>query len=87
MWGVWIPGMAVPSMLVVNAGLAAIFGGAGLLLLTALWWSWAGDGISVPRERWPGPVRAMATLGWLLWVGGMALQLLGQFGPVGVARW
>lgn len=79
--------MAVPTMTVVNGGLAMVFVGGGLLLLTALWWSWAGDGVSVPRERWPGPIRATAMAGWLLWAGGFLLQLLGYFGQVGVASW
>jgi hypothetical protein len=87
MWGTWIPGMGVPQMLVVNGGLTAAFLGAGALLLVALWWARVGDGISVPRDRWPGSIRALATAGWLLWVGGMLVQLLGHFGMVGVATW
>jgi len=79
--------MSVPVFTVVNAGLAAVFAGAGLLLAIALWWSWAGDGISVARERWPAPIRALAMLGWALWVGGLLVQILGHFGNVGVASW
>lgn len=79
--------MDVPTMLGVNIGLLAAFAGGGLLLATALWWTRAGDGISVARDRWPGPVRAMATAGWLLWVGGLVVQVLAHFGQVGVARW
>ncbi len=79
--------MGVPMMMIVNAGLTAVFVGAGLLLLTALWWARAGDGVSVPRDRWPGPVRGLAMLGWVLWAGGLVIQILGHFGQVGVARW
>jgi hypothetical protein len=82
-----IPGMAVPVFTVVNVGLAMTFLGGGLLLLIALWWTVKGDGIEVPRSRWSAPVRLGAMAGWLLWVGGLAVQLLGQFGMVGVARW
>jgi hypothetical protein len=82
-----IPGMAVPVFAVVNVGLAMTFLGGGLLLLIALWWTLKGDGIEVPRSRWPAAVRLGAMAGWLLWVGGLAVQVLGQFGMVGVARW
>ena len=82
-----IPGMAVPVFMLVNAGLLMTFLGGGLLLLIALWWTRAGDGIEIPRQRWPVPVRFGAMAGWLLWVGGIAVQLLGHFGMVGVARW
>ena len=33
------------------------------------------------------PRASAAMAGWLLWVGGVAVQILGQFGMVGVARW
>ncbi len=79
--------MGVPKMIMVDAGLAAAFVGAGLLLLVALWWSWTGNGIAVARERWPGALRAAATVGWVLWGGGLFVQLLGHFGIVGVATW
>lgn len=82
-----IPGMAVPVFNLVNVGLAMMFLGGGVLLLVALWWARAGDGIEVPRERWSGPVRLGAMAGWLLWAGGLAVQLLGHFGMVGVATW
>jgi hypothetical protein len=82
-----IPGMAVPAFTVVNLGLAMTFLGAGLLLLVAIWWTWTGDGIEIPRQRWPRAARLGAMAGWLLWSGGFAIQLLGFFGPVGVARW
>ena len=81
------PGMAVPVFTVVNIGLAMTFLGGGLLLLLALWWSWAGDGIEVPRQRWPVLARLGGAAGWLMFVGGLAVQVLGQFGMVGVARW
>jgi hypothetical protein len=82
-----VPGMAVPIFTVVNAGLAMTFLGGGLLLLIALWWTTTGDGIEVPRQQWPASVRFGAIAGWLLWLGGLAVQVLGQFGMVGVARW
>jgi hypothetical protein len=79
--------MAVPAFTVVNVGLAMTFLGGGLLLLIALWWARASDGIEVPRRSWPAVARFGAMAGWLLWVGGFAVQLLGHFGMVGVARW
>ena len=82
-----IPGMAVPVFTVVNVGLTMTFLGGGLLLLIALWWARASDGIEIPRQRWPSLVRFGAMAGWLLWVGGLAVQILGHFGMVGVARW
>jgi hypothetical protein len=82
-----IPGMAVPVFTVVNAGLAMTFLGAGILLLIALWWARASDGVEVPRQRWPAIVRFGAMAGWLLWVGGFVVQLVGFFDQVGVARW
>ena len=75
-----VPGMAVPVFLVVNAGLAMTFLGGGLLLLIAIWWTTAGDGIEVPRQRWPASVRLGAIAGWLLWLGGLAVQVLGGEG-------
>ncbi|HEY7140845.1 MAG TPA: hypothetical protein VIE44_12135 [Methylomirabilota bacterium] len=82
-----IPGMAVPVFTVVNIGLAMTFLGGSLLLLIALWWTKVGDGIEVPRPRWPGPVRLAAMAGWLLWLGGLSVQIAGFFDRVGVARW
>ena len=82
-----IPGMAVPIFAVVNAGLAMAFLGGGLLLLIALWWTVKSDGIEIPRAQWPMPVRLGAMAGWLLWAGGLLVQVLGQFGMVGVAQW
>ncbi len=79
--------MSVPLMNPVNAGLLALFAGGLLLLAVAAWWSWAGDGIAIPRHRWPGAARAAAVGGWALFLAGIALQLLGYFGQVGVARW
>ena len=84
---VGIPGMAVPVFNLVNAGLALTFLGGGVLLLVALWWSCAGNGIEIERSRWPAAARFGAMAGWLLWLGGFAVQLLGMFGMVGVARW
>ncbi len=81
------PGMAVPVFNVVNLGLAMCFLGGGILLLVAVWWAWSGDGIEIPRPRWPAAARFGAMAGWLLWVGGLIVQVLGFFGPVGVARW
>jgi hypothetical protein len=82
-----IPGMAVPIFMVVNLGLAMTLLGGGLLLAVALWWTWASDGIEVPRQRWPNPVRFGAMVGWGLWVGGLVVQIAGMFDHVGVARW
>jgi hypothetical protein len=82
-----IPGMAVPIFSVVNLGLALTFLGGGLLLLIGLWWTVASDGVQVERARWPAAARFGAMGGWFLWVGGLALQVLGMFGMVGVARW
>jgi len=79
--------MAVPVFMVVNLGLALTFLGGGLLVIIALWWTVRGDGIEIPRRDWPAGARFGAMAGWLLWVGGLAVQLLGQFGMVGVARW
>jgi hypothetical protein len=79
--------VAVPEMMPVNAGLAAVFLGGLILLAVAAWWSWVGDGIAVPHERWPGAVRLAAAAGWALFAGGILLQLIGYFGEVGVARW
>jgi hypothetical protein len=79
--------MAVPVFTVVNVGLAMTFLGGGLLLLVALWWTRSSDGIEVPRHRWPAMVRLGAMAGWLLWIGGFAVQLVGLFDRVGVARW
>jgi hypothetical protein len=84
---VGVPGMAVPVFTMVNVGLAMTFLGAGLLLLIALWWTRASDGVEVPRQRWPAIVRFGAMAGWLLWVGGFVVQLVGFFDQVGVARW
>jgi hypothetical protein len=73
-------------MIPVNVGLAAAFLGGLILLAVAGWWSWAGDGIAVPRERWPGAVRLVALAGWGLFLGGIVLQVVGYFGVVGVAH-
>jgi hypothetical protein len=78
--------VSVHEMMPVNTGLAAQFLGGLILLAVAGWWSWAGDGIAVPRERWPGPVRLAALAGWVLFVVGIALQVVGYFVHVGVAR-
>lgn len=82
-----VPGMAVPVFMVVNVGLLMAFLGGGLLLLVALWWAAKGDGIEIPRLHWPAAARFGAIAGWLLWIGGLLIQVLGQFGMVGVARW
>ena len=77
--------MDVPVMLSVTAGLFVAITGGGILLLLAVWWSWVGDGISVPRERWPGALRLAAAAGWGLFLAGILLQLIGYFGPIGAA--
>jgi len=74
-------------MTTVNMGLGIVFAGGLILLLIAAWWSWSGDGVSIPRERWPGPVRLAALVGWGFFIGGIVAQLIGYFGKVGVARW
>jgi hypothetical protein len=63
------------------------YAGALMLLLAALWWSWAGDGIEVPRERWPAPVRLLALVGWGCFIGGLFGQVIAHVRDVGVARW
>lgn len=79
--------MGVPVMVPVDAGLAAVYLGGFLLLMVAAWWSRAGDGIAIPRERWPLAARAAALGGWGFFIGGIALQLVGYFVHVGGARW
>ncbi len=79
--------MDVPQMYGVDAGLAATSAGGGLLLLVAVWWSWTGDGIRVPRERWPALVRLTAAAGWLLFAGGLFVQLAAYVAQVGATRW
>ena len=41
----------------------------------------------MPRERWPGAVRAAALVGWALFIGGLLLQVASYLAHVGVARW
>lgn len=79
--------MAVPAMYVVDAGYTAVLIGGLMLLGLAVWWSRTGDGIEIPRERWPGPAKAAAAVGWALFGGGILIQILGHFSQVGVARW
>jgi hypothetical protein len=79
--------MGVPIMNVVNVGYAALLLGGLLLLGVAAWWSWAGDGIAVPRERWPAAIRLTALAGWALFISGIVVQLVGYFRDVGVASW
>ncbi len=78
--------MDVPLMFGVDAGYTATGVGGLLLLAVAMWWSWAGDGIEVPRERWPGAVRVAAAAGWALFVVGILVQVVSYFAHVGVAR-
>lgn len=78
--------MDVPVMIGVNAGLIAVFGGGLLLLMVAVWWSWAGDGVEWPRERWPGVARVAAIVGWCLFAGGIFLQVAAYLTEVEVAR-
>ena len=82
-----VPGMAVPIFTVVNLGLALAFMGGGVLLVIAVWWTWASDGIEIPRQHWPNAARFGAMAGWALWLGGLAVLVAGMFGHVGVARW
>lgn len=79
--------MDVPAMVLVNAGYGVMLVGGLVLLAVAAWWSWAGDGIALPRERWPVAVRAAAVAGWALFVGGVLLQLASYFAQVGVDDW
>jgi hypothetical protein len=76
----------VSPMTPVNAGLAAVVLGGLLLLSVAVWWSWTGDGLAIPRDRWPGAVRGIALAGWGLFLAGVALQVVGYFTQVGVAH-
>jgi hypothetical protein len=70
----------------VTTGLVVVILGGGVLLLVAAWWSWASDGVSVPRERWPGEIRLAAAAGWGLFLAGIVVQLVGYFGQVGLAH-
>ena len=79
--------MAVPVFTMVNAGLAMTFLGGGLLLLIALWWTLAGDGIEIPRSSVARGAAFGAMAGWLLWAGWLGVKDLGHLGMVGVARW
>ncbi len=79
--------MPVWEIVVVNTGYAGVLLGGVLLLLVAIWWSAASDGIRLPRERWPAAVRAAAVAGWGLFIGGLVVQVVGYFVQVGVARW
>ncbi|MGH7319013.1 MAG: hypothetical protein ACRELA_05220 [Candidatus Rokuibacteriota bacterium] len=82
----WAP-MAVPIFFGVARGLFFTFAGGIALLVVAAWWSWASDGISLARERWPTSVRMLALLGWGCFVGGVLGQVLALFRHVGVASW
>jgi len=80
--------MAVPIFFGVDKALFFTFAGAVALLSVAVWWSASSDGIALPRERWPLPVRFLALLGWGCWIGGLFGQVLAYFVHVGVAaRW
>jgi len=80
--------MAVPIFFGVGKALFFTFAGAIALLIVAVWWSASSDGIALPRERWPLPVRFLALLGWGCWIGGLLGQVLAYFLHVGVAaRW
>jgi hypothetical protein len=79
--------MDVGVMFGVDVAYVAMVLGGLLLLAVAMWWSWAGDGIEVARERWPGAVRLAAAAGWGLFLGGIVGQLVAYFAHIGVARW
>ena len=80
--------MGVPVFTVVNVGLAMTFLGGGLLLLVAaLVVAGPATGSRSRASAGRRPRASAALAGWLLWVGGIAVQVLGQFGMVGVARW
>ncbi len=70
----------------VTTGLILAILGGGVLLLVAAWWSWAGDGVSLPRERWPREIRLAAAAGWGLFLAGIVVQLVGYVGQVGLAN-
>jgi hypothetical protein len=79
--------MAVPIFFGVDKALGFTFIGALALLLVAVWWAVAGDGVAIPRERWPRPVRLLALLGWGCWGGGLLGQVLAYVLHVGLTRW
>jgi hypothetical protein len=79
--------MAVPVFFGVATALFFTFAGGLALLAVAVWWAWSGDGIAVPRERWPLPIRALALFGWGCFIGGILGQVLAHVIHVGVASW
>ncbi len=82
----WAP-MAVPIFFGVAKGLFFTLVGGAALLVVAVWWSWAGDGISIERARWPTSVRMLALVGWGCFIGGILGQVLAHVMHVGVASW
>jgi hypothetical protein len=70
--------------LAVMVGWVLTLGGAALLLIAALWYSFAGEwrrGRSAP-----GAFRALIMLGTLAWAGGLLWQFAGYFGS-GLLSW
>jgi len=63
-------------------GLALL--GAILLLAAGVWWAWASDGTRL--EPKPAAWRALASAGWLCFVGGVLWQLVG-YALIGVGTW
>jgi hypothetical protein len=62
----------------VMAGWVLTLGGAGLLLVAAVWYSIAGEW---RRGRAaPGAFRALIVLGTIAWAGGLLWQFVGYFG-------
>ena len=62
----------------VMAGWVLTLGGAGLLLLAAVWYSAAGEW----RQGRPAPraFQALIVLGTIAWAGGLLWQFVGYFG-------
>jgi drug/metabolite transporter (DMT)-like permease len=58
--------------------------GAGLLLLAAIWWSWAGEWLHA--ERKPLAWRALSGAGFVVFIVGIFWQIVG-YARVGILDW
>jgi len=58
--------------------------GAVLLLASAIWWSWASDGVRLQPK--PSLWRALTGAAWVFFVGGIVWQLAGYVG-IGAVTW